>query len=82
MRRGKFRHSTGVQLANGKTIPGLGEGQDYKHRGISQAHNIKHDEMQAKVKKEYAARVRKTLKPKLKRRNTITAINTWAVALL
>ena len=30
--------------------------------GISQAHNIKHDEVKAKVKKEYAIRVRKTLK--------------------
>ena len=82
MKRGKLQHSTGVQLANGKTIPGLGEGQDYKYLRISQADSIKHDELKAKVKKEYAGRVMKTLKSKLNGGNTVTAINTWAVALL
>ena len=61
MRRGKLQHSTGVHFAKGKTIPGLGEGKDYRYLGISQAHNIKHDEKKVKVKKEYAGRVRKIL---------------------
>ena len=38
-------------------------------------------EMNAKVKKEYAARVRKILQSKLNGGNTIAAINTWATAL-
>ena len=77
MRRGKLQHSTGVQLTNGKTIPSLGEGQDYKYLGIAQA-----DEMKAKVKKEYTGRVRKILKSKFNGGNTVTAINTWAVVLV
>ena len=51
MKRGKLQHSTGVQLANGKTIPGFGEGQDYKYVGIAQADNIKHDGMNTKVRR-------------------------------
>ena len=46
-RRGKLQHSTGVHFANGKTIPGLGEGQGYKYLWILQDYNIKHDEMKA-----------------------------------
>ena len=36
--------------------------------------------MKAKVKKEYAARMRKILKSKLNGGSTVTAINTWAIA--
>ena len=50
MRRGKLQLSKGVYFANGKTIPGLGEGQDYEYLGILQADNIKHEEGKAKVK--------------------------------
>ena len=70
MKREKLQQSTGVQIANGKTITGLGEGQDYKYLGIAQDYNIKHDEMKAKVKKEFAGRVRKILKSKLNGGNT------------
>ena len=59
-----------------------GKIQDYKYLGISQAPNIKHDEMKEKVRKEYAAPVRKILQSKLNGGKTVTAINTWAVALL
>ena len=60
----------------------LGEGQDYQYLGIAQAHNIKYGEMKVKLKKKYAARVRKILKSKLNGENTVTTSNTWAVALL
>ena len=61
MRRGKLQQSTSIQFPKGKTIPSLDQEQDYKYLGIAQADNIKHEEMKAKVKKEYAARVRKIL---------------------
>ena len=54
-----------IIFAKGKTIPGLGEGQEYRYLRISQSDNIEHEEVKAKVKKEYAARMRKVLKSKL-----------------
>ena len=41
--RGKLQNSKGVYFANGKIIPGLGKGQDYKYLRIPQANNIKGD---------------------------------------
>ena len=73
MRRRNLQQLTGVYFANGKTIPDLCEGQDYKYLGISQADNIKHDEMKAKVTKKYTGRGRKISKSKPNEGNTVTA---------
>ena len=69
------RESTAVnrfQFANGKTIPGLGEGQNYKYLGITRNDGIKFEEMKVKVKNEYAGQVKKILKSKLNRGNKVT----------
>ena len=49
--------------------------------GIIEGKEIKHREMNEKIKKEYIKRLRAILKSKINYGNTVKAINTWAVPI-
>ena len=63
-------------------IKTLAENETYKYLGILEADTIKQVEMKKKIQKEYLRRTRKLLETKLKSRNLIKGINTWAVPLV
>ncbi|KAJ7338939.1 hypothetical protein JRQ81_012841 [Phrynocephalus forsythii] len=78
--RGKIVKMEGIDMPN-NFIKTLDE-ELYKYLGLLQADNIKHKEVKNKVSQEYIRRVRKILKSKLNGKNTIQAINTWAIPVL
>ncbi|XP_063691257.1 uncharacterized protein LOC134823653 [Bolinopsis microptera] len=71
----------GISLPTGEQIHEL-EDEGYKYLGILEANDILHKEMKALVTKEYIRRVKKVLKSQLHGRNSIQAINTWAVPVI
>ena len=71
----------GISLPTGEQIHEL-EDDGYKYLGILEANDILHKEMKALVTKEYIRRVKKVLKSQLHGRNSIQAINTWAVPVI
>ena len=71
----------GISLQTGDHIHEL-EDEGYKYFGILEADGILHSEMKTIVTKEYIRRVKKVLKSQLHGRNTIQAINTWAVPVV
>ena len=82
LKRGNIIKSDGIVLPDDTVIKAMNEGDSYKYLGIMEADQILRKEMKEKVKKEYFRRPKKVLKSKLNGGNSITAINTWAVALL
>ena len=54
----------------------------YTYLGIIELDKIKETEMKKKITKEYKRRQRLILKSKLNGRNRVTAINTWAIAIV
>ena len=81
MKRGKLVEFDGIVLPNDTIMKTVDE-DGYKYLGILELDDIMHQEMKGKFKKEYYRRVRKVLKSKLNGGNVITAINTWAVAIM
>ncbi|XP_063689225.1 uncharacterized protein LOC134822247 [Bolinopsis microptera] len=71
----------GISLPTGEQIHEL-EDEGYKYLGILEANDILHKEMKALVTKEYIRRVKKVFKSQLHGRNSIQAINTWAVPVI
>ena len=78
--RGHIVESSGIALPNGTEIRSLEQSEEYKYLGILQIDDTKNKEMKQMTKKEYFRRVRKVLKASLNGKNTIEAINSWAVA--
>ena len=68
-------------LPDGKLMKAIDD-EGYKYLGILESDKIKENDMKLQFVKEYKRRVRLILKSKLNGRNKITAINTWAVAVL
>ena len=81
MKRGKLVKLEGVTLPDGHVMREV-EQDGYKYLGIVELDKIKEAEMKDQFRKEYIRRLRLVLKSKLNGRNKITAINTWAVAVL
>ena len=82
MKNGKRQLTAGMELPNQDKIKTLAENETYKYLGILEADTIKQVERKNKIKKEYLCRTRKLLGTKLKSRNLIKGINTWAVLLV
>ena len=81
MKKGARAVFEGISLPTGEQIHEL-EDEGYKYLGILEANDILHKEMKALVTKEYIRRVKKVLKSQLHGRNSIQAINTWAVPVI
>ena len=80
LKRGKLVESDGIQLPDDNEIKALKEGEGYKYLGVIEADEMLQSQMKEKVSKEYLRRIRKLGKSKLKGRNLIQGINTWAVS--
>lgn len=50
--------------------------------GVLELDGVLHEKLKGKLKGEYLRRIRKALKSKLNDRNTVMAINTWAVSVM
>ena len=80
MKRGKIVKGEGIKLPDGEVMKQVGH-KGYTYLGIIELDKIKETEMKEKITKEYKRRQKLILKSKLNRRNKVTAINTWAVAI-
>ena len=56
--------------------------ESYKYLRILEADKFLEEKMTFNVSKEHMGRLRKVLKSKLKGRNLVSGVNTWAVSLL
>ena len=75
MEKGKIAKSVG-ELANGKVIKSLQEGESYKYLGILEADKFLEEKMKLNVLKGYIRRLRKVLKSKLNGGNLVRGVNT------
>ena len=80
MKRGKIVKSEGINLPDGEGMKQVGQ-KGYTYLDIIELDKIKETEIKEKITKEYKRRQRLILKPKLNRRNKVTAISTWAIAI-
>ena len=81
MERGKFIGTDGIRLSDGQDMKDIDE-TGYTYLGIWETNKIKEKEMKKKFSKEYLQRLRLILRSKLNGRNTIMAVNTWAVSVM
>ena len=72
--------SENITLASEETIRALDLREQYKYLGMLQSNEINKKRMKEKYREEYFNRVKKVLKTSLNSRNTIQAINTYAVS--
>ena len=64
MEKGKILKSVGIELADGKVIKSLQEGESYMYLGILEANKFLEEKMRLNVSKEYVRRFRKVLRSK------------------
>ena len=81
MKRDKNVKSEGIKLPDGELMKQVGQ-EGYTYLDTIELDKIRETEMKEKITKEYKQRQRLILKSKLNGRNKVTAINTWAVAVL
>ena len=82
MKEKQFVSVGGMELSFGEVILELESEKCYKYLGIFEVNYIMHTEMKDKILKEYYRRKRQLTSSKLNGRNTIRAINSWAVSLV
>ena len=82
MKEKQFVSVGGMELSFGEVIPKLESEKCYKYLGIFEVNYIMNAEMKDKTLKEYYRRKRQLTSSKLNGRNTIRAINSWAVSLV
>ena len=75
LEKGKIVKSVGIELANGKVIKSLQEGESYKYLGILEADKFLEEKMKLNVLKEYIRRLRKVLKSKLNGGNLVCGVS-------
>ena len=78
--RGKVKPSDGITLDN-EEIKALNNEQYYKYLGFNERQSIEKS-TKGKLQQEYFTRVKKILKTELNSKNTINAINTYAIPSL
>ena len=81
MKRGKHVKSLGIKLPRDEEIADA-DSRGYKYLGILELDSIMSGDMKAKVKETYPTRLKLLLKSKLNSPNLITAMNSWAVAVV
>jgi hypothetical protein len=64
------------------TMRAMKEGDIYRYLGHMQTEKIKHAQMKQQLGNEYLQRTKSILKAKLNGKNTIKAINTYAIPVL
>ena len=81
MKRGKRVGCHGIKLPNREEM-GEPDDEGYKYLGVLELDDIMCREMKNKVKDTYLKRLRLLLKSKPNSRNMLSAINSWAVAVV
>ncbi|XP_066928605.1 uncharacterized protein [Clytia hemisphaerica] len=79
--RGKVKRSNNTRLDNGEEIKSLNNQEYYKYLGFKEQDQLSPN-TKAALKVEYFTRIKKILKTELNSKNTITAINAYAVPAL
>jgi len=79
IKKGKLAKGNDIVLANNETIKALEIQDQYKYLGILQSNELKKKGTKKKFRDEYFVRVKKILNTSLNSKNTIAAINTFAV---
>ena len=82
IRKGKLTQMNDITLLSGETIKALDLRDQYKYLGMLQSNEIDKKNIKDKFRTEYFERVKKILKSSLNSKNTIQAINTYAVPSL
>ncbi|XP_072169481.1 uncharacterized protein [Diadema setosum] len=82
MKRGRRVKSAGISLPDGRILQSLEEGENYKYLGVLESDDVSSNTIKVSVTKEYFSRVKSVLKSHLNGGHVITALNTWAVAVL
>ena len=80
MKREKVVRCERINLLNSEVMNEV-EKEGYTYLGIAELDKIKENEMKEKTIKEYKRRFRLVLKSKINRKNKLTAINAWAMAV-
>ena len=80
MKREKVVRYERINLLNSEVMNEV-EKEGYTYLGIAELDKIKENEMKEKTIKEYKRRFRLVLKSKINRKNKLTAINAWAMAV-
>ena len=80
MKREKVVRCERINLLNSEVMNEV-EKEGYTYLGIVELDKIKENEMKEKTIKEYKRRFRLVLKSKINRKNKLTAINAWAMAV-
>ena len=78
LKKGKLVKFDGIYLPNQEIMKEVDK-NGYTYLGILELDEIKEHEMKSKVTAEQKRRLRLILKSKLNDKNTIQAINTWAL---
>lgn len=79
----KGKHSTNIfELQDGDLIEPMEEGDTYKYLGVHQSVRTEHNTMKLKTQKIYMSRLNSILRTKLNGKNTVKAINTYAIPVL
>jgi len=82
MKKGKKIEADDITLSNDDKIKALNGNDQYKYLGMHESDDIKINDMKNKLQTEYFARLKKIMKTSLNSKNTIEAINTFAVPAL
>ena len=80
MNRGKVKSTDRIELPSSEKIREKEDG--YKYLRILEYERVKEQQMKDKLRNEYFRREKLILKSKLKGRNKIMVLNTWAVSIL
>ena len=81
MRRGKVTQTDGIQLPSGDVMKEI-DAEGYKYLGILQFDDILHKQMKDRIVEEYLRRVKKLCRSALYSGNLMSALNSWAVAVV
>ena len=80
--KGKITQTNSIVLDNKETIKELENNAAYKYLGINENKNLCKKAIKSKMKQEYFTRIIFFIKSDLNSKNTMTAINTYALPAL
>ncbi|XP_041982517.1 uncharacterized protein LOC121735681 [Aricia agestis] len=80
--KGKIEHNIQYKLNNDEIIDPVDPLEGYKYLGFYQSQQIHHKETKNLLKQKFKARLHKILHTHLNAKNTIKAINTYAIPIL
>lgn len=80
--RGKWQNEEQASTLNNEHLDNMQPNEYYKYLGILQNRKVDHTALKTQLKEQYRKRLSKILKTELNSKNTVRAINTYAIPLL